>query len=205
MKIIKFTLVLLILPLYLFCQNAQVPIGQWRDELPYNFCNSVAEAGTRIYASTPYALFYYDKEDNSVTRITKIQGLSDIGITCIAYNSDTKTLIVTYSDANIDLIKNNTIINISDIYRKTILGNKTINSIYCIGSDAYLLCGFGIVVMDLVKEEIRETYYIGNGGSQVNVLGLVKDASDTLWASTEKGIYKAWYKDPNLANYAVWK
>ncbi|MCX6280418.1 MAG: T9SS type A sorting domain-containing protein [Bacteroidetes bacterium] len=206
MKIFRlFLLSCILYPASLFSQNPQIPIGQWRDELPYNFCNSVAEAGNRIYSSTPYAVLYFDKEDNSVTRITKIQGLSDIGINCIAYNTSTKTLVIAYSDANIDLIQNNAIINISDIYRKTILGNKTINSIYCLGNYAYLQCGFGIVVLDLVKQEIRETYYIGNGGTQVNVMSLVKDDSDTLWAATEKGIYKAWYKDPNLANYAVWK
>ena len=206
MKLFKlFFLACLLIPSAIYSQSPSIPIGQWRDELPYNYCNSVAEAGNRIYSSTPYALFYFDKDDNSVTRITKIQGLSDIGINCIAYNTSSKTLVIAYSDANIDLIQNNAIINISDIYRKTILGNKTINSIYCLGSIAYLQCGFGIVVLDLVKQEIRDTYYIGNSGAQVNVMSMVKDDNDTLWAATEKGIYKAWYKDPNLANYAVWK
>jgi len=206
MKIFRlFLLSCILYPASLFSQSPQIPIGQWRDELPYYYCNSVAEAGNRIYSSTPYALFYFDKEDNSVNRITKIQGLSDIGINCIAYNTSAKTLVIGYTDANIDLIQNNVIINISDIYRKNILGNKTINSIYCLGNLAYLQCGFGIVVLDLVKQEIKETYYIGTGGSQVNVMSLVQDAQDTLWAATEKGIYKAWSKDPNLANYAVWK
>ncbi len=182
----------------------QVPIGQWRDELPYTLVNSLTEAGTRIYASTPYAVFYFDKEDNTVVRITKISGLSDIGISCISYNNEYKTLVIAYSNANIDLIKDNTVINLSDIKRKPILGNKTINDIFFIGKDAYLSCGFGIVVLDIDKEEIRDTYYIGQEGSQVNVLAMTKDDHDTLFAATEKGIYKAWYLDPNLANFASW-
>ncbi|MCX6277350.1 MAG: T9SS type A sorting domain-containing protein [Bacteroidetes bacterium] len=186
----------------LFAQ--QVPIGQWRDELPYYLCNSVTDAGSRIYASTPFAVFYFNKEDNSVARITKISGLSDIGISAISYSKEYKTLVIAYSNANIDLIKENQIINISDIKRKQILGNKTINNIFFIGKDAYLSCGFGIVALDIVKEEIRETYYIGSDGSQVNVLAIAKDANDTLFAATEKGIYKAWAKDPNLANFASW-
>jgi ligand-binding sensor domain-containing protein len=185
--------------------SQQVPIGQWRDELPYTLVNSLTDAGNRIYASTPYAIFYYDKDDNSVVRITKITGLSDIGISCINYNKEYKTLVIAYSNANIDLIKDNVIINISDIKRKQILGNKTINSIYFIGKDAYLSCGFGIVVLDINKEEIRDTYYIGKGGSQVNVLALTKDPQDTLFAATEKGIYKGWANDPNLANFSSWK
>jgi len=182
----------------------QVPIGSWRDELPYTLVNSVTDAGNRIYASTPYAVFYTDKDDNSVVRITKITGLSDIGISCISYSREYGTLVIAYSNANIDLIRNNVIINISDIKRKPILGNKTINNICFIGNEAYLSCGFGIVVLDIVKEEIRDTYYIGRDGSQVNVLGLVKNQEDTLFAATEKGIYKAFANDPNLANYASW-
>lgn len=182
----------------------QVPIGQWRDQLPYTLCNSVTEAGSKIYYSTPYAIFYFDKEDNSINRITKINGLSDIGISCINYNSDYQTLVIAYTNANIDLIKNNTIINISDIKRKPILGNKTINSVYFIGKNAYLSCGFGIVVLDIDKEEIRETYYIGKDGSQVNVLCMVKDDKDSLFAASDRGIYKAYYKDPNLSNFASW-
>jgi ligand-binding sensor domain-containing protein len=182
----------------------QVPIGEWSDALPYTLVNSVTDAGTRIYASTPYAVFYFDKEDNSVVRITKITGLSDIGISSINYNKEYKTLLIAYTNANIDLIKDNVIINISDIKRKPILGNKTINNIYFAGKDAYLSCGFGIVVLDINKEEIRDTYYIGNNGSQVNVLALTKNDQDTLFAATEKGIYKARFNDPNLANYASW-
>ncbi|MEI7661827.1 MAG: two-component regulator propeller domain-containing protein [Bacteroidota bacterium] len=181
-----------------------VPIGHWRDELPYTLCNSLADAGSRIYVSTPYAVFYYDKDENSITRITKITGLSDIGISTISYSKEYKTLVIAYTNANIDLIKDNTIINVSDIKRKGILGNKTINSIYFIGKDAYLSCGFGIVVLDISKEEIRDTYYIGNNGSQVNVLALTKDQHDSLFAASEHGIYKAYAKDPNIANFAQW-
>lgn len=186
----------------LFAQ--QVPVGQWRDELPYTLCNSVTDAGDKVYASTPYAVFYVNKEDFSVARITKINGLSDIGISCINYNKTYHTLVIAYTNANIDLIKDNTIINISDIKRKPILGNKTINDIYFIGNVAYLSCGFGIVALDISKEEIRDTYYIGNQGSQVNVLALTTDSDDSLFAATEKGIYKAWAKDPNLVNFASW-
>ena len=182
----------------------QVPVGQWSDELPYTLVNSVTDAGTLIYASTPYAVFYFDKENNSVVRITKITGLSDIGISSINYNPAYKTLVIAYSNANIDLIKNNVIINISDIKRKAILGNKTINDIYFIGKDAYLSCGFGIVVLDIDKEEIRDTYYIGKDGSQVNVKALTRNQNDTLFAATEKGIYKARASDPNLSNFSSW-
>jgi ribosomal protein S11 len=180
-------------------------IGQWRDHLPYSQCIAVKEVGSRIYCATPYSIFYYDKEDNSIQRVNKINGLSDIGISTINYNSTYNTLVIAYTNANIDLIKNNTIINISDIKRASILGNKIINDIYFIGQYAYLSCGFGIVVLDVDKEEIHDTYYIDTNGGQINVLGLTKDDQDTLFAATDKGIYLAYAKSPNLANYQSWK
>jgi Two component regulator propeller len=200
------SIIFLFLFLLTFTGFAQTTgIGQWRDHLPYSNCIAVKEVGSRIYCATPYSIFYYDKEDNSIQRTNKINGLSDIGISTMNYNAAYNTLVIAYTNANIDLIKNNTILNISDIKRSSILGNKTINDIYFIGQYAYLSCGFGIVVLDLDKEEIHDTYYIGANGGQVDVLGLTKDDQDTLFAATEKGVYLAYAKSSNLANYQSWK
>jgi hypothetical protein len=202
-KRILFPVVFTLFVLRAFSQ--QIGIGEWRDELPYYMCISVTEDDSKIYSATPYALFYFDKADNSVQRITKINGLSDIGISTINYSKEYKTLVIAYENANIDILKNNSIINISDIKRASILGNKTINNIYFIGKYAYLSCGFGIVVLDIEKEEIHDTYYIGLNGSQVNVLSLTKNDQDTLFAASDKGIYLADANSPNLANYESWK
>ncbi len=80
--------------------------------------------------------------------------LSDIGISTIAYNEAFETLLIAYTNANIDLVKGNTIVNISDIKRKPILGNKTINNIMFIDNFAYLACGFGIVVFGYRKRRV---------------------------------------------------
>ncbi|MGE5424754.1 MAG: two-component regulator propeller domain-containing protein [Syntrophothermus sp.] len=190
-------------PLYSSAQS--FGIGEWRDQLPYYECISVIEAGNRIYSATPYSMFYVDKDDNSVYRLNKINGLSDIGISTTGYSKEWNTLVVAYSNANIDLIKGNRIINISDIKRASILGNKTINTIFFNGKYAYLGCGFGIVVLDVEKEEITDTYYIGNNGSQVNVLSITLGDNDTLYAGSDKGLYTASVQSPNLANYQSWK
>lgn len=186
--------------------NSQdIGIGEWRDHLPYNKAVAVTEAGERIYAATPYSLFYYDKSDNSVQRLTKITGLSDVGISTIRYNDHNQALLVAYANTNIDLIKENTIINISDIERKSILGNKTINNIMFIDQYAYFSCGFGIVVLDIEREEIYDTYYIGPQGDKLNVMDMAFDNSNNmLYAATAEGIYSASINHPNLANYAAW-
>ena len=204
MKILKKHLYALILVLFLSNSYSQgIGIGQWRDQLPYNKCIGVAEAGDKIYCATPYSLFYYNKDDNSLERLNKINGLSDIGVSSIKYNNDYKTLVIAYSNTNIDLIKGNSIINISDIKRKQILGKKTINNIMFIDNLAYLSCGFGIVVLDIDKEEIHDTYYIGPDGTYIDVLDMTLNDT-SFFAATECGIYEASIDNPNLANFAAW-
>jgi len=82
-----------------------IGIGQWRDHLPYGKTIAVAVVDEKVYCATPYSLFYYNKNDNSVERLNKINGLSDFGISDMAYNQSKNTLLIAYSNANIDLIK----------------------------------------------------------------------------------------------------
>ncbi len=186
--------------------SQEVGIGEWRDHLPYRNVIAVSDGGTRIFAATPYALFYLDHDDNSLNRITKINGLSDVGISSIEYNKKYNTLVIAYSNANIDLIKGDRIINLSDIKRKPILGDKSINSIVFIDNLAYLSCGFGVVVLDIDEEEFPEPiYYIGPEGSAINVQDIAYNPTDSIiYAVTETGIYSAHYFNSNLANFAEW-
>ena len=208
MKITRFTLFVFLFCIASFYQAAAQTgsYNQWTDHLPYNNCKAVAEAGDKMFAATTYSLFYFDKADNSLNRLNKVTpgGLSDIGISAIAYCTQLNTLVVAYANTNVDLVKGSTVINIPDIKRKQILGNKTINSILVIDKLAYLACGFGIVVLDIEKEEIKDTYYIGPSGSQIDVKALTFHTADSkFYAATEKGIYSA-VSSSNLAYYVNW-
>jgi len=185
--------------------SQEVGIGEWRDLLPYDVTIGIEEVGdgSQVYCATPYSMFYYDKNDNSINRLSKVNGLSDIGISSIGYNSQVGILVVAYTNTNLDLISGNTIVNIPDIKRKEILGNKTINSVMNYGDYAYLSCGFGIVVVDLVREEIKDTYYIGPDGGSINVYDMAYNDT-AFFAATEEGIYYADINNPNLAYFANW-
>ena len=135
--------------------------------------------------------------------MTRVNGLSDVNVSTIRYNINYKVLVIAYTNANIDLVYEDGIINISDIKRKSIFGNKTINNITFYGNTAYFSCGFGIVALDLDKKEIKDTYYIGPNGNATNVLDLACDGSK-FYAATESGILKANYSGVNLANYSSW-
>ncbi|RLD38928.1 MAG: hypothetical protein DRI74_02340 [Bacteroidetes bacterium] len=197
------TLIILFLFQTYFLSAQNIPLGHWRDELPYSQLTSITESEDFVYAATPYSILSFHKKEAVLDRISKVNGLNDFGISTIRYNPEYKTLFIAYTNANIDLIKNGEIVNLSDIKRKTILGNKTINDIFFINQFAYLSCGFGIVVVDIEREEIKDTYYVGENGENVEVFDL--DVLDgEFFAATENGIYRANIDNPNLANFNNW-
>ena len=154
MKYIRPLFTATILSIFLSGMMAQgVGIGQWRDHLPWNNNVAVTEAGSIIYCASPFGIIKYFKEEDRFERLTKVTGLSDIGINDIRYSEPNQTLVIAYTNTNIDMIKDNYIINIPDIKMKQILGKKTINKITNKGDYAYLSCGFGIVVLDIVRED----------------------------------------------------
>lgn len=187
----------------LMAQNG-ISIGNWRTHLPYQKVIDVEVVGKKVFAATDYELFYYDTEDNSINILNKVNGLSDIGVSVIRYNKSQRKLFVAYDNCNVDLIDNDlNVKNMSDIRDKSILGNKTINNVFFDGDLAYVACGFGIVVFDLKREEVKDTYYIGNLGDAVNVTDIAI-FNNHLYASTDDGLYFASLDAPNLANFSAW-
>ncbi len=200
--------------------QAQNPLKsfQWRDHLAYNRATSIAEFDNKIYCTvtttssgldpfykqTHQGLFYYSKSDNSYGRLSKIDGLSDVDPVLIKANRYNNTLFISYNNSNIDILKNNTITNVSDILRKSILGNKSINAVTFYKQYAYLAVGFGIVVINTDNYEVKDTYIIGPNGSNINVYEVALDNS-YIYAATNNGVYMAPLSSPNLANYQNWQ
>jgi len=170
--------------------QAQIAVGKWRDHFSYFDLHKVLQAGDRIYASANGGLFYYDLDDMTVNRVNKTTILNDIGISTFAYDSKSQRLVVAYNNANIDIIQNDNVANISDIKRVNIGGDKSIRNISFKDNCAYLACGFGIVVIDLNRNEIKETYYLGNDGTYLNINDIAFTDS-LIVAATDNGILYA--------------
>ena len=164
-------------------QNSLAPIGNWREHLPYKHCIQVLSAN-KIYAATDDAIF--SVSSNEITRYTKITGLNDMGIAAMAWDSATAQLVIAYTNSNVDILKGSIVKNLGDIKRSNISANKTINQIFCSNGIAYLSAGLGVIVADLNKYEIKDTWYLGSNGSQIKVNAFNKDAQN-FYAATEEG------------------
>ena len=71
-------------------------------------------------------------------------------------------MFIAYKNSNIDLVtEDGSIVNISDIYRKSLSGSKIINDVCFNDEFAYIACDFGISILNLNKKEFAETYSIG--------------------------------------------
>jgi hypothetical protein len=194
-------LFLLFLPLLINAQD--VPIGYWKDYQSYTSASYIAEADNKIYCVTNGGLFYINKEDNTINRMSKVTGLSDVGVKQVAYSKELEITVITYENCNIDLIKNNQIINISDIKRKEIIGNKFINNIIIKENIAYLSCTFGLVLLDLENEEIKDTYKIGQNGNFEGINSCAFD-STYIYVASENGVYSADKNSTSLFDFNSW-
>jgi len=182
---------------------AQIPNGSWRDHLPYSNVKKIAEIGNKIYCATDGGMFSYNRDDNSLQRYSKINGLSDIDISTFGYSEETGTLLVAYVNGNLDLIRNDSIYNLPDIKIKTIAGDKSVNNLYFSQGYAYLACSFGLVLVDLNRIVIKDTYFFGPGGSQIKVNDVTSDGT-FLYAATIEGVYKSDVSNPNLVDFNAW-
>lgn len=199
--ILRIFIVLIISEFGLWAQN--VPIGGWEEHMSYKKGLSVAEGYGKVYCATENGIFVFKKSDNSLEHLSKVNGLSDAEANVIAFNRNNNKLLIAYKNSNIDIVDvMNNVTNISDIKRKTIIGSKVINSIYFINQYAYLACGFGIVVIDMDRFEVKDTYYIGAGGTYMNIRDITSDA-DYIYAATNTGVYSAPLLG-NLADYNTW-
>ena len=135
--------------------------------------------------------------------MSKTSGLNETGISVIHYNKADEKLFIAYSNSNIDIIYRNDIINIPDLKRDNIPGNKNIYNIYSLAGSYYLSTGLGIVVVDAERYEIKESWLIGSGGNQIKVNGVTSDIS-FFYAATEEGLKRAPITN-NLADYNNWQ
>ncbi len=198
------TIFFLFLASFLPAQQQLPPIGEWREHLPYKSAVDVAAGDGMVFCATPYSLFTVDVAENSIQRYSRVAGLSETGISAIHYDAANKKLVIAYSNSNIDILSGNSIKNLPDIKRDNIIGNKTVYNIFSAGKDYYLSTGLGVIVLNGVKNEVKDTWFIGNGGNQVRVNGFTSDGS-YYYAATDEGLKRVPVGTGNPADYTQWQ
>lgn len=181
-----------------------MPIGYWKSHLTYNNAINATTDGVTVFAISDQSFYTYNAATKELSTYSKVEGMADVGMACIAYDATTDYTVLAYTNGNIDLFKDETFKNIPDIKLKTITGLKKINQIYTDNGMAYISTNFGIVVINLSKQETKETYSFTQNGSNIEIKEFTSDAN-YFYAATVNGLYKANKQNPNLQAFASWQ
>ncbi len=182
---------------------AQLPMQGWKLHTAYNNVTRVEDAGDKIFALSEGSLFSVDKETYEIEYYTRLSGLTSTDIANIKYDAAREQLLIAYRNGYIDLMRGNEITNIPDLYNTQLSISKEVNQITIHKGFAYMAMDFGIVVVNLARGEIADTYYIGQDAQAVDILGTTI-LGDSLFAISERSIYSAALKD-NIVDYSYWK
>jgi hypothetical protein len=192
-----------------FTASAQnKPIGYWRSHLPYAPAIGVATDGTTVYTICNQAFFTLNGMDpsNSAVPYSKVEGMSDVGMRCVAYDKTTGTAILVYTNGNIDLFKENesTFYNVPDLKIKSISGSKSVSMVYAENGFAYLSTSLGVIVLNLATHNISETYQFNQDNQTVPAIGFIGNGN-YFYALTSTGLFRAEKNNPQLQNFHVWQ
>lgn len=197
---VAFLSLLMLLSTFLSSQIDQ-KVGSWQSHLPYNTSIDVAQSDEEIIYATPFALMMISKADYSVRFLSKVEGLSDAGITLIEYDQFNNQLVVIYNNSNIDIIRGNEVINIPTIKLSTsITGSKEINDLHIFDQHtAFLATSFGIVELRLDRLEFGSTIFTNEPIKRIG------NEEQLILATSETGLYYI-EKTPqkNIADFSKW-
>lgn len=200
-------LIIFLLPLLNFCQDFS---ALWQGHFSYNNIKDISEGDNRIYVAADNAIFVLDKDTKKLEEITTINGLSGETISTIYYSEIYELLIIGYENGLIEIALDNddNILTIVDIIDKpTIPANdKRINHFNPFEKVVYISTNYGISVFDLERLEFGDTYFIGNGGAQVQVTQTTI-FEGYIYASCldANGIKKGLISNPNLIDFQNWQ
>ena len=186
-------------------QPPWIGVGDWDIHIPFNGVHSLGLASDKVYAGTELAMFSYNHSDKALETYTKLNKLNDIEVSAIDHHQGLNITLVAYANANIDLVKEDGTVNLPSIKNDELVADKSIYDLTFHGTDAYLATGFGVVVVNLVKEEIKfTTFFEGAGGVKIKVNGVYAD-DDYIYAASDSGLYRASQTSPNLIDFGQWK
>lgn len=189
----------LIFPFFLI--NAQIGTGQWRMHITKKGLD-IASSDEVVFAVMENGLIEYDIASNEISEWSKVNSLSDIAPTCIHYHKASNSFFVGYQNGNIDRIQNNTVTNIPAVTLANISGSKQINTFVEYGDYIYAATAFGIVVINPLKNEIKDTYYPDISNNNIVDIAFL---SDSIIALSPQKAHIAAVSNTALLDYQQWK
>lgn len=190
-----------------FWVNAQDFSSQWIDHYSYFSIKDLFLTEERVYAAADNAIFIYDLSTNTSEKFSTIQGLSGSDITTIYHSTIFNITAIGYQNGLLEFITpDQKVRTFVDIFNKATIppDNKRINHFYEFENQLFIATDFGIVEFNLENIEFGDTFFIGNGGSQLKISETTV-LDNTLFAATARGILSIALPNANLIDFNQWQ
>jgi len=165
-----------------FAQN--IPLYNWRSHVPYLQGMQVVQAGARIYCATQTGLFYFDKSDNTIHTLSKVDGYSDIFVKTLAYAPKHDILYIAYQDGNLDMVHAGKITNYNQLENQYVISNISFDSTETLAY--FSLNSNGIYEWDIEKSLAG----IGPYSPDVSIINHTVVFRDSLYECSSSGVKK---------------
>lgn len=191
---------------------AKAQPGTWNAYPSLREVVGVTSSGNEIWAATGGGVYSYTPENGEVRRFTPVNGLYGVDTRAIVYDEPRNAIWVGYGEGVLDKIDVETgdVQSFRDISRAEQFTDKSINRLRSMGDTLYVATAFGLVVFDLEREEVRETYsnfgILDPATSTWDVLHapLPDSGGDGIWVATSEGVVYAEATNPNLQQPSAW-
>jgi Two component regulator propeller len=197
-----FKISLVFLPCLVLTQTlAQSTMGGWTLHVPAREASSVVAHGNMIYAAFDNGVLEYDRIAKEKSVLTSTNSLSDVSVSTLGYEPNSGTVVIGYKNGNIDLLNDNTIFNLPAIKLAQIQGIKEVFKIKSYLGKIYVATGFGVVILDPSKQEVRDTYY---PTENKEIIYDLEFSGDTVFVLTDNRMLWGLRNNPGLGDFNQW-
>jgi hypothetical protein len=180
----------------------------WKGYFSYNSIKDISQSTTQIYGAAENAYFKRNLTTNEISKISTVDGLSGQNITQIYHSETYKKTLIGHADGLIIIINDldGSMLNVVDILNKPSVppNKKRINHLMEYNGKVYISTDFGISVYDLNLSEFGDTYFIGSGGSNVEISQTTIYNGFIYAVANGYGLLKATVTNPNLIDFNQW-
>lgn len=186
-------------------QNYQ---DRWTGHFSYVSIKDISRGDNKMFVAAENAIFIYDLYTKEIKTMSTINGLSGDYITSIHYSEEFKLLLIGYENGLINIVKDGEekVVKVVDIVEKQTIppDQKFINNFEEHDGKIYISTKYGISIYNLARLEFGDTYFIGDGGTQINIVQTTIQEPYIFAATEANGIRRALISDNNLIDYQNW-
>ncbi|MCT4615325.1 MAG: hypothetical protein N4A49_10675 [Marinifilaceae bacterium] len=181
---------------------AQKQVGDWNFHKSYKKAELIYYNHPNLFCQTSSGIFVYNSIEKSSSALSTNDDFKNTDISSFCFNDKNQKLIIGHKTGKVTIYSSNNIKSILELELSQSFSSKQINAIVCDNNYAYCASDFGILKIDINKNEIKETCLIGEKGLETNVYD-IKINANQLYAATEEGA-KYCNLNANIADFNNW-